>query len=110
MPLGTPLALLQWKRALSQIEAGTSGILSISDFDGIVSTELEKLSQASSCVEEWNSACLSCFSWCDRPLVELCLEPAAFSEQCSGGVNAPSCCDFILRVIFEEGPRHWDLS
>ena len=28
-------------------------------------------SQASSCVEEWNSACLSSCSWDDRPLVEL---------------------------------------
>ena len=32
-PLGTPLSLVQWKRASSLVEAGTSGFLSISDSD-----------------------------------------------------------------------------
>jgi len=45
-------------------------------------------SQASSCVEEWNSACLSSCSRSDRPLVELCVEPAVFSRQCTG-VSVP---------------------
>ena len=67
------------KKASSRVEAGTSGFLSIYDFDRRVSAELEQESQASSCVEEWNSACLSSCSWGDRPLVELYLEPAAFS-------------------------------
>ena len=58
-PLGTPLGLVQWKRASSRVEAGTSGVLSISDFDHRVSAELEQENQASSCVEEWNSAFLS---------------------------------------------------
>jgi len=66
-------------RASSPVEAGTSGFLFISDFDLRVSAELEQESQASSCVEEWNSACLSSCSWGDRPLVELYLEPAALS-------------------------------
>ena len=35
-PLGTPLGLVQWKRASSRVEAGTSGFLSISDSDGRV--------------------------------------------------------------------------
>ena len=97
-------------RASSGVEAGTSGFLSISDFNRRVSAELEQESQASSCVEEWNSACLSSRSRGDRPLVELYLEPAAFSGQCNWSVSAPSCCDFILRLTFEEVPRHRDLS
>ena len=70
-PLGIPLGLVQWKRASSRVEAGTSGFLSISDSDPRVSAELEQESQASSCVEEWNSACLLSCSRGDRPLVEL---------------------------------------
>ena len=31
---------------------------------------------------------------------------AAVSGRCNWGVSAPSCCDFILRVTFEEVPRH----
>ena len=97
-------------RASTQVERGTSGFLSISDFDCMISVELEQQSQASSCVEEWNSACLSSCSRGDRPLVELYLEPVAFSRRCTWGVSAPSCCDFILRVTFVEMPGHWDLS
>ena len=65
-------------RASSQVEAGTSGFLSISaDWN---------TSQASYCVEEWNSACLWSSSPGYRPLVELYLEPAPFSRQCNGGI------------------------
>ena len=88
-------------RASSQVEPGTSGFLSISDIALGVSVELEQGSQASSCVEAWNSACLSSCSWVVRPLVKLYLEPAAFSRGCNQGVSAPSCFDFILRVTFE---------
>ena len=42
-------------RASFQVEAGISGFLSISNFDHRVSAELEQESQASSCVEKWNS-------------------------------------------------------
>ena len=66
-------------RASSRVEAGTSGLFSISDIDRRVAVELEQESQASSCVEEWNSACLSSCSRGDRPLVELYLEPVAVS-------------------------------
>ena len=66
--------LVQWKRASSRVEAGTSGFLSIFDSDGRVPTELEQESKASSCVEESNSACLSSCSWGDIPLVELCVQ------------------------------------
>ena len=42
----------------------------------------------------------------DRPLVALYLEPAGFSGRCNWGVSAPSCCDFIHRVTFEEVSGH----
>ena len=44
------------------------------------------------------------------PLVELYLEAEAFSQGCNRGVYAPSCCDFILGITFEEVPGHRDLS
>ena len=97
-------------RASSRHEMGTSVFLSISDFDRRVSAELEQESQASSCVEEWNSACLLSCSQRDRTLVKLYMEPVAFSRLCNWGVSAPSCCDFILRVTFEEVTGHRDLS
>ena len=58
------------------------------DSDRRVLAELGQESQASSCVEEWNSACLSSCSRSDRPLVELCVEPAVFSRQCTA-VSVP---------------------
>ena len=56
-------------RASSQIEVRTYRFLSISDIDLGVSAELEHESQASSCVEAWNSAYLSRCSWGVRSLV-----------------------------------------
>ena len=96
-------------RASPRVEVGISGFFSTSDFDHRVSAVLEKESQASSCVEEWNSACLSSCSQGDRALVELYLESTALSGRCNWSVSAPSCCDFIHRVTFEEVPRHRDL-
>ena len=81
-----------------------------SDSDRRVPGKLLQESQASSCVENWNSACLSSCSRGDRPLVELYLIPVAFPGRCNWEGSAPSCCDFILRVRFEELPRHRDLS
>ena len=98
--------LVQWKRASYRVEAGNSGFLSIFDFDHRVPAELEQESQASSCVEEWNSACLSSCSRGYRALVELYLESVGFSGWCNCGVSAPSCCDFVHRVTFEEMSRH----
>jgi len=66
-------------------------------------------SQVSTSVEAWNSAFLSSCSWVFRLHVELYLEHAAFSGRYNWGVSAPSCCDFILRVTFEEVPGHQDL-
>ena len=86
-------------RASTLVKAGTSGFLSISDFDLRISAELEQESQASFCVEEWNSTCLSSCSPVARPLVELYLEPGDDSGRCNLGVSAHSGCDFILSYI-----------
>ena len=63
-------------------------MLSISDSEHRVPTELGQESQASSCVEEWNSTGLSSCSPDNRPLVELCVEPAVLSGRCMG-VSVP---------------------
>lgn len=76
--------------AAFQVEAGTSGFLSISDFDRRVSAELEQESQASSCVEELNSACLLSSSWGDRLLVEYIWNLRLFPED-ETGVSVPLC-------------------
>ena len=47
-----------------------------SDSDRSFAAQFEQESQASSCVEEWNSACLSSGSRGDRSLLELCVVPA----------------------------------
>ena len=75
-------------RASYRSEAGTSGFFSISDFNHRVSVELEQEIQASSCVEQWDSACLLSCSGGDRSLAEFYLEPMAFSRQCNG-VSVP---------------------
>ena len=105
-PLGTPPGLAQWKRASSRVEAGTSGFLSISDSDLRVPAVLGQESQAWSCVEEWNSACLSRCSRGDRPLVELNVEPTVVAGRCTGVSVPPSCCAFIHRVAFKEVSGH----
>ena len=76
--------MAQWKRASFRVDAGTSGFIYISDSDRTVPAELGKESQAFSCVEERNSACLSSSSRDDRTLVDLCLESACFSVLCMG--------------------------
>ena len=82
-----------------RVEAGTSVFLSISDFNHRVSAELEQESQAFSCVEEWNSACLVRCFWGDRPLVELYMEPVAFPDYATG-VTVP------LRVVTSSAGLH----
>ena len=62
--------------------------LSISDSDHRFPAELGEESQASSCVEEWNSICISSYSLGDRPLVEQYVESAGFSGRCMG-VSVP---------------------
>ena len=61
----------------SRVDAGMSGFIYISDSDRTVPAELAKESQAFSCVEERNSACLSSSSRDYRTLVDLCLESAS---------------------------------
>ena len=104
-PLGTPLGLVQWKRASSQVEAGISWLLSISDFDCRVPAELGQESQASSFVETWNSACLSSCSWVTGHFSS-CICYLRVLPVMHWGVSAPSSCDFIHRVAFEEVSGH----
>ena len=89
----------------------------ISDFDSRVPADLGQESQASSCVEAWNSACLLSCSRGDRPHVELYLEPAGFSGLCTGvlvplrvvtsstGLHSKSCpgIGFLSRADREIG-------
>ena len=75
--------------------------LSISESDLSVHAELGQESQASSCVEELNSSCLSSCSWGDRPLVDLYVELAGFSND-ARGCQTPSFCAFVHRIAFEE--------
>ena len=93
-------------RTSSRVVAGTSGFLSISDIDLGVSVDVEQGRQSWSCVEAWNSACLSSCEWGVRPLVELDLESVALSRGCNHCVSAPSCCDSILGVPFESVQGH----
>ena len=62
----------------------------ISDSDRRVPADWGQESQASSCVEAWNSACLSRCPRGERPLVELSLEPGVFVRTMHGK-TAPSC-------------------
>ena len=92
--------------ASSRVEAGTSVFLSVSEMDLGVSVDFEQGRQALACVEAWNSACLSSCKWGDRILVELCLDPLAFSVGCNWCDSAPSCCDLILGVSYESVQGH----
>ena len=89
-PLWTPLGLVQWKRASSRLEARTSGFLSISDSDPRVPAELGQERQASSCVEAWNSACLSRCARGDRPHPSCIWKLRVFSGRCTR-VSVPLC-------------------
>ena len=109
-------ALKGESRGLSRVVTGNPvfpGLVTVTSgsFSGCLlevwnTVELEQDSQASSCVEEWNSACLSSCSRGDGPLVELYLEPANLSGLCNWGVSASSCCDFIHRVTFKKLSGH----
>ena len=82
-PLSTPLGLVQWKRPHLEWRKepqGSSPFLPVRRVPAALGQE----SQASSCVEEWNSACLTSCSWGDRPLLELYVENAGFPEHAWG--------------------------
>ena len=97
-------------RALSRVEAGTS---SSSPFLTLITGSLQSWNRrvrphlvltngtliASRVVHGVTDHLLSCI-W----------NLAAVSGRCNWGVSAPSCCDFIHRVPFEEVLRHQDLS
>ena len=97
------------EEAIIRFSLSTESPCSILEIDLGVYEDLEQGSQASSCVEARNSACLSRCSWGVRPLVELDLAPAAFSGGYNQAVSAPSCCDLILDVTFEDVSGNLDL-
>ena len=96
--------MAQWKRASFRVDAGTSGFIYISDSDRTVPAELGKESQAFSCVEERNSACLSSSSRDDRTLVDLCLESACFPYY-AWGCQYPFVLCIHPQVCFQRGVR-----
>ena len=89
--LGDSSRMAAWiNKASSRVEVGTSGFLSISDIELGVSAELDQGSQASSCVEAWNSACLSCFSWVSGHLSSCIWNLQLFPEEVIA-VSVPLC-------------------
>ena len=103
-PLSIPLELVQATKASSRVEVGNSETYSISDLNRRVPAVLKQDSQASSCVGEWNSACLLSCSRGDRQLVELYLEPAGFSGRCTG-VSVPLLVVTSHRLPWSSGRR-----
>ena len=92
----TPLGLVQWKRASSRVEAGTSGFLSCSDVVLGLCMPFQTGSQVSTCVEAWNSAFLSSCQRGFRPPAELNLGPGALCGFATRASELPSCCELIL--------------
>ena len=93
--VGRGLSGLHWVwcngRGRHPVEAGTSGFLSISDSVCRIPAKLGQESQASSCVEEWNSACLLRCSRGDRPLLSCVWNLWVFPDDARG------CqCPFML--------------
>ena len=76
----------------------------ISDSDRRVPADWGQESQASSWVEEWNSAGLSRCPRGERPLVELYVEPGGLPGRCTE--KLPLRVDFIHRVEFGEVSGH----
>ena len=87
---------MQWRRASSGVEAGTSGFLSCLDMGLGVCMPFQTGSQVSTCVEAWNSAFLSICQSVFRPPGELDLGPGALFEFVTGALELPSCCELIL--------------
>ena len=104
-PLGTPLGLVQWKRASSRGEAGTSVFLSVSDSYRRVPAQLGQESQASSCLRMELRLPLELFRGSQAPGRAVCGSCGCFLTN-HGGVSAPSFCAFTQRVAFEEVSAH----
>ena len=93
---------MQWKRASSRVEVGTSGFLSISDSDARVPEELGQESQASSCLRKGTPLASRVAQGVSGPSSSCVWNPRVFADDARGG-SAPSCCAFTDRVAFEEG-------
>ena len=66
----------------------------------MVPMEFQQGSQASSCVEAWNSAFLSSCKMGVRPPVDFRWGTWAFTKGATGESNLPSCCDGIVSVPY----------
>ena len=104
-PLGTPLDLVQWKNASSQVEEGTSGFLSISDSDRSVPAGLGQESQASSSLRNGTPLASRVVQGVSG-LLSSCVWNLQVFRTMHGGVSAPSCCAFIHRVSIKEVSWH----
>ena len=96
------MGLVQWKRASSRVEAGTSRFLSISDSDHRFPEELGQESQSSSCVEEWNSASLSSCLWVKGHFSSCVLNLRVFPDDALGS-QCP--VELLLTHCSEQGPH-----
>ena len=98
-PLGTLLGLVQWKRASSQVEVGTSAFLSCSDVGLSLCMPFQTVSHVPTCVEAWKSAFLSSCQRGFRPPTEFNLGPGALFGFATGASELPSCFELILTDI-----------
>ena len=105
-PLGTPLGLVQRKRASPRGEAGTSGFLCVSDSDRRVPAELGQESHASSCLRKGTPLASRVVRGFKAPGRTVCGTRGSL-RMMPGCVSAPSCFAFTHRVAFEvgSGPR-----
>ena len=87
---------MQWKRASSRVQAGTSGLLSCSDVGLELCMLFQTGIQVSTCVEAWNSAFLSSCQMVFRLPGELNLGCGALFELETRASELPSCCELIL--------------
>ena len=97
-PRGSPLGLVQWKRASSRVEAGTSGFLCCSHMGLRLCMPFQTGSQVSTCVDSWNSASLSSCQRGFRPPAELNLGPGALFELPNRESEISLCCELILNL------------
>ena len=80
--------LEQWKRASSQVEAGTSGFLSCSDMGLRLCMPFQTGSHVLTCVKAWNSGFLSRHPRCFRPPGGLNVGTGALFELATGHQNS----------------------
>ena len=104
-PLGTPLGSVQWKRASSPVEVETSGFLSISDSDRRSLQSWDMRGRPRLVLRHGTPLATQVILGVTGHLSS-CIWNLWVLRTTHGGVSAPSCCDFIHRVAFEEVSGH----